>query len=220
MEVWRQFGGSLAAVWWQFQSLHLQVKGETKTATKLPPNCHQTSTKLPPNFHQTATKLPPNFHQTSTKLPPNFHQNATKFPPKCHQISKKCQGSTKYVPKIELCSMRFQDSKNHCLPFFCGIKGFGNIKVMHSFLCLQCSWLYSMRTLWQFDVVILFINIGNGCILPFFKDCVSTNIASCVQHTSTHTHTLTHTYSINSGNTLNSNLSTQQAVGSSKFCVA
>ena len=111
--------------------------------------------------------------------------------------------------------MRFQDSKNHCLPFFCEIKGFVNIKVMHSFLCLQCSWLYSMRTLWQFDVVILFINIGNECIIPLFIDCVSTNIASCAQHT----HTLTHTYSINSGNTLNSNLSTQQAVGS-KFCVA
>ena len=207
--VWRQFGGSLVAVWWQFQSLHLQVKGETKTATKLPPNFHQTSTKLPPNCHQTSTKLPPKCHQTSTKLPPNCHQTSTKLPPKCHQIStkmspnfkkntttsKKHQGSTKYVPKIELCSMRFQDSKNHCLPFFCGIKGFVNIKVMHSFLCLQCSWLYSMRTLWQFDVVILFINIGNECILPFFIDCVSTNIASCVQHTSTHTHTLTHTYS-------------------------
>ena len=152
VEVWWKFGGSLAAVWWQFQSLHLQVKGETKTATKLPPNFHQTSTKLPPNCHQTSTKLPPNCHETSIKMPPNCHQISKKH----HNFKKEHQGSTKYVPKIELCSMRFQDSKNHCLPFFCGVKGFVNVKVMRSFLCLQCSWLYSMRTLWQFDVAILF----------------------------------------------------------------
>ena len=61
-------------------------------------------------------------------------------------------------------------------------------KMWHSLLWLQCSWLYSMHTLWQVHVLILFFNIGNECIIPCLMDYVSTSIASCVQHTSTHTH--------------------------------
>ena len=100
VEVWRHFGGSLVAVWWRFQSLHLQVKGETKTATKLPPNCHQTSTKLPPNFHQTATKLPPNFHQTATKLPPKCHQISTKMSPNFKKKHHNFKKNTKVPPSM------------------------------------------------------------------------------------------------------------------------
>ena len=66
LEIWWKFYGNGVAVWWQFGgslvavlSLQLQVKGDIKTATKLPPNCHQTATKLPPNCHQNTTNFPP-----------------------------------------------------------------------------------------------------------------------------------------------------------------
>ena len=72
--------------------------------------------------------------------------------------------------------------------------------------CALCGNLY---------VLMSFFNIGYECIIPIFIDYVLTNIASCVQHTSTHT--LTHTYSINSGNTIKGNLSTQQAIGAESF---
>ncbi len=85
MEMGWQFGGSLVAV----LSLQLQVKGDIKTATKLPPNCHQTATKLPPNCHQTATKIPPTFHQNDTTM--------------MAKIKKKQKDYTKHVPQCHLC---------------------------------------------------------------------------------------------------------------------
>ena len=72
MEMGWQFGGSLVAV----LSLQLQVKGDTKTATKLPPNCHQTATKIPPTFHQNDTTMMAKIKKNKKTLPNMFH-NAT-----------------------------------------------------------------------------------------------------------------------------------------------
>ena len=132
MEFWWHFGCNLAAV----SRLRFTSTGNTRTATKLPPHHHQLSTKMPPNL-------------------PNGHRNDG-------TETKKHQGSTEYVPKLYLCSNRIQKS-THFSTFLLPLRlkillwdeGFCQSDMLHSFLWLQCSWLYSMRTLWPFDLVLV-----------------------------------------------------------------